>query len=306
MRIRIFYILFFYVLSVSAQEFDNHWITYPTVDSTSQIWFRQTYISKKRPVNAKITVITTGYCDVYVNEFNVNTDFLVPYRNNETNNPISLTYDITRFLRSDSNTIAILYAPSHACIEQHQISITYYGKNWQGKNFAHFSDKNWLCHLADHSLSADGTESQDGSFYPFNWKSNSFDPACWLPTVAVSNSKKPNSVNYSSFYPATKMDKIIVPKYFDLKGDSVCYEFGKGFYGTLRVTLRDCKKGEKIIVDDSEYTCNGMMDEQINQRFPKYHGNRIFIHGDGKFKREQIQRIEAILIIPYFHASFLY
>lgn len=305
-RIKVFYILFFYVLSVSAQDFNNHWIAHPAADSVSGIWFRQTYITKKRPINAQIAITTTGYCDLYVNEFNVNTDFLGPYRKDKTNNPINLTYNITRFLRPDSNTIAVLYTPTHSDIERHQICITYYGTDSQGKNFAHFSDENWLCHLADHSFYKDGTESQNGDFYSLNWKSNSFDPACWLPAVLVPNSKESNAVNYASFYPSIKTDKVILPKYFDLKGDSVYYEFDKGFYGTFRVTLRGCKKGEKIIVDDFEYTCNGMIDEQISQRLPKFHGNRVVIYGDEKFKREQIQRIEAIRITPYFHTSFLY
>jgi hypothetical protein len=305
MRTRLFYILLFYVLSASAQEFGTHWIAYPAVDSTSQVWFRQTYISNKRPVFAKITIATTGYCDLYVNEFNVSRDFLVPYRESKNDQPVGITYDVTRFLRTDSNTIAVWYSPSYPHINERQISVCYYGKDWKGKNFAHFSDENWLCHLADRSLSANGTESQDGCFYPFYWKGNSFDPACWQSAVNVSDNDSPHFVDYSTSYPAEKVNKIMVPKYFDVDGDSVYYEFGRGFYGTLRVTLRDCKIGEKIMIDGSEYTCNGKIDEQFYQKISTYHGNRIRIYGDEKFRRAQIQKIEAIQTIPDYHTDFL-
>ena len=45
---------------IHAQEFDTHWISAPTPDSTSHLWFRQTYLSRQRPEVARITVKNAG------------------------------------------------------------------------------------------------------------------------------------------------------------------------------------------------------------------------------------------------------
>src|SRR3712207_8225622 len=54
-----------------AQTFNTHWIASPVADSTSQVWFKQTYRLPERPQKAILTVVSTGYFAVYVNKWKV-------------------------------------------------------------------------------------------------------------------------------------------------------------------------------------------------------------------------------------------
>ena len=80
-----------------AQEFATHWIACPDADSTSQVWFRHTYIADGAAASATITVATTGLFELYINERNVSTDVLMPCRKPFSDNPEAITFDVTRF-----------------------------------------------------------------------------------------------------------------------------------------------------------------------------------------------------------------
>src|SRR3712207_8687648 len=63
-----------------AQTFNTHWIASPVADSTSQVWFKQTYRLPERPQKAILTVVSTGYFAVYVNKWKVDLATIAPYR----------------------------------------------------------------------------------------------------------------------------------------------------------------------------------------------------------------------------------
>ena len=88
------------------------------------------------------------------------------------------------------------------------------------------------------------------------------------------------------------------PRFFDLTDNGVLYDFTPGFYGFTRVTLRDCKRGQRISINGLQYTCNGEMDEQAFGRFAPGFCRKVLISGDRNFKKEQIQNVEAIAIEP--------
>ena len=216
---------------------------------------------------AQLTVTSTGCLDVYVNECNVSNTLISLNRHAPSDVPITRTFDISHLLRSDSNTIALWYAPSYPHIEHHQVAVVYSGKDRQGRNFAHLSDESWLCRPANRTLDFCGSEAQDGYT----------DSAPWNAPAGQE-----------------RAIRIRTPKYFDLVGDSIYYEFGEPFYGFLRATLRDCKKGEVIHFGNFEYICNGKTDEQAFPKFARFFGKRILVYGDKWFKREQIQRLEIV------------
>ena len=131
------FVLFLQAISLQAQRFQPHWIGYPDVDSTAQIWFRQTYLCEGRPQFAML--------DLYVNGYNVSTDVRMPFRKQAFNDrPISLFFDITRFLRPDSNTIAVWYSPSYPHIQPRHVAISYYGRDPENRPFSRVSHRNWL------------------------------------------------------------------------------------------------------------------------------------------------------------------
>ncbi|HEY9550852.1 MAG TPA: alpha-L-rhamnosidase N-terminal domain-containing protein [Prevotella sp.] len=290
--------------SAVAQEFNTHWIACPTADSTRQVWFRQTYRSIGRPTQATLSVKTTGLFELFVNERNVSTDVLTPYREDNTPTPITTEYDITRFLRPEHNTIAIWYAPLSGSNDRRQLSVVYSGTMPNGQRFAHTSDENWLCRPANRRLLPNGNEGVDNRSYPLKWNSEEIDAACWVGATAMPNTQPEQTTISRPPYKGYKVNLIRRQNYLDMEGDSILYEFGTAFKGWIRLTLRGTKPGERIYIGGMDYVCNGKLDEQAYQKFvlPEY--RRVLVWGDKHFRREQIQEVEALEIVPYEHNPF--
>ena len=298
--------LFLQAISLQAQGFQPNWISYPDVDSTAQIWFRQTYLCEGRPQFAMLEVVTTGYFDLYVNGYNVSTDVRMPFREEAFNDqPISLCFDITRFLRPDSNTIAVWYSPSYPHIQPRQVAISYYGRNAENLPFSFISDKNWLCRKANVQLNATNDEILHAPDYSqTQWKADDFAPACWQGT-SYSSADNSQRIDYRRVaYMAERVTKILTPAYYVTEGDTTCYEFDTGFHGYVRVTLRDANTEEYLNINGLSYQCNGEMDEQAYRKFTRRTFRNIWITGDQYFRNSQIQRIEGIETNPYSHMSW--
>ena len=300
------FVLFLQAISLQAQGFQPHWIGYPDVDSTSQIWFRQTYLCEGRPQFAMLEVVTTGYFDLYVNGYNVSTDVRMPFRKQAFNDrPISLCFDITRFLRPDSNTIAVWYSPSYPHIQPRQVAISYYGRDAENRPFSLVSDSNWLCRKANVRLDTTYDEIFHASDYSqTQWNAADFAPACWQGAVSLAADNSRNTDYHRVAYTAERVTKIITPAYYVVEGDTVCYEFNTGFHGYVRVTLRDANMGERLNINGLGYQCSGEMDEQAYRKFTRQTFRNVWITGDQHFKNSQIQRVEGIETAPYPHISW--
>ena len=109
-------------LMAMAQEYNLRWISSPCVDSTAQIWFRNQYVHHKKIKKAYVCIATTGYADLYINRRNASHNYLAPYRQPYSDYPVSTTYDITRFSRPDTTTIAVWYSPSYPHINNRHLS----------------------------------------------------------------------------------------------------------------------------------------------------------------------------------------
>lgn len=298
--------LFLQAISLQAQGFQPNWISYPDVDSTAQIWFRQTYLCEGRPQVAMLEVVTTGYFDLYVNGYNVSTDVRMPFREEAFNDqPVSLCFDITRFLRPDSNTIAVWYSPSYPHIQPRQVAISYYGRNAENLPFSFISDKNWLCRKANVQLNATNDEIFHAPDYSqTQWKADDFAPACWQGT-SYSSADNSQRIDYRRVaYMAERVTKILTPVYYVAEGDTTCYEFNTGFHGYVRVTLRDADTEECLNINGLSYQCNGEMDEQAYRKFTRRTFRNVWITGDQYFRNSQIQRVEGIETNPYSHMSW--
>lgn len=122
-----------------------------TADSLSDIWFRHTYLTQRRPINATLSVTARGRYRVYVNESNVTP----PLPTDNCHHPVTIDIDVSGYLRSDSNTVAILYHPVGP--HDHQIAVCYYGVGRDGRPFGHNADGGWLCRPVDEG-SGDGID----------------------------------------------------------------------------------------------------------------------------------------------------
>lgn len=280
---------------VVGPAFNAHWVSTPMPDSLTQVWFRQTYLSQGRAVNAHLVVASTGFYKVYVNQCNVGTALFYPTQQPDNGQAVAHEFDITTYLRPDTNVIAVWYAPSGPRCVDHQVSVIIYGTTVEGKPFSHVSDGNWLCRQANAAWLPDGHETIDGQGHDASWNAAAFNAALWV------NAKETESNNGTSVKPSTTthaphITHIKRYKYFDAEGDTVDYEFGTGFRGMVRITLREAHPGERIFVDGNEYICNGQMDEQYCPVFRVEDCRRVRVYGDEHFSQEQITDIEALTI----------
>lgn len=116
-----------WLTTLCAQEFGSHWIRIPQPDSLSHVWFRQTYVEDGLPLEARVTVASPGYYKLYVNECNVGTALFYPPRLQADSQPVAMTFDVTPFLRADTNVVALCYAPSYPHVDSSQVSVQFFG-----------------------------------------------------------------------------------------------------------------------------------------------------------------------------------
>ena len=143
-------------------------ISCATADSLSDIWFRHTYLTQRRPISATLSVTARGRYRVYVNESNVTP----PLPTDNCHHPVTIDIDVSGYLRSDSNTVAILYHPIGP--HDHQIAVCYYGVGRDGRPFGHNANRGWLCRPVDEG-SGDGID---------RGYTQTVSTACWTPVSA--------------------------------------------------------------------------------------------------------------------------
>lgn len=301
-------------------------ISCTTANSLSDIWFRHTYITQRRPISATLSVTARGRYRVYVNESNVTP----PLPTDNCHHPVTIDIDISGYLRSDSNTVAILYHPVGP--HDHQIAVCYYGVGRDGRPFGHNADGGWLCRPVDEG-SGDGID---------RGYTQTVSTACWTPVSAPGRleieeakvASEPRRVEIEGTKVASapqrveiegrtadselrrvstemgvwplatllpvqvnRVTRVTAPRYSERTPEGIAYEFVTGFYGFVRLTLRGAKKGETIIIGGRKYTCNGETDEQITTAFePTYH-RRVIVSGDSAFDTSQVQRVDGVSLM---------
>lgn len=294
-------------------------ISCTTADSLSDIWFHHTYLTQRRPISATLSVTARGRYRVYVNESNVTP----PLPTDNCHRPVTIDIDVSGYLRSDSNTVAILYHPVGP--HDHQIAVCYYGVGRDGRPFGHNADGGWLCRPVDEG-SGDGID---------RGYTQTVSTACWTPVSAPGRleieeakaASEPRRVEIEGRTAASELrtadsalrrvstemgvwplatllpvrvnrvTRVTAPRYSERTPEGIAYEFVTGFYGFVRLTLRGAKKGEIIIIGGRKYTCNGETDEQITTAFePTYH-RRVIVSGDSAFDASQVQRVDGVSLM---------
>lgn len=294
-------------------------ISCATADSLSDIWFRHTYLTQRRPISATLSVTARGRYRVYVNESNVTP----PLPTDNCHHPVTIDIDVSDYLRSDSNTVAILYHPVGP--HDHQIAVCYYGVGRDGRPFGHNADGGWLCRPVEEG-SGDGID---------RGYTQTVSTACWTPVSApgrlemdgtkaasepgrleIEGRKADSALRtadsalrkvstemgvwpLATLLPVrvNRVTRVTAPRYSERTPEGIAYEFVTGFYGFVRLTLRGAKKGETIIIGGRKYTCNGETDEQITTAFePTYH-RRVIVSGDSAFDASQVQRVDGVSLM---------
>lgn len=348
---RLLHILILFIASAATAaastattgDFDCRWLSHPTPDDTSHVWFSRTIVTSEKdmPRAAYIRVATTGRFVLYVNGRNVSTALFTPDRQNGDTAVATIAYDVQRFLRTDTNTIALLYCPSMRT--RRQVSVCFYGiaadssrfavSGIDRPSFALNGNAGWLCRHADTWQTHDGGEAMNRNLYPYRWTDANQPLAMWqavdetstsqplntttphhlnTPTPQhISTSQHLNTINTLSsedicgYNPlrinplvdnAARISHIYTPLLTEQSGDTLTVHLVPNRRHLIRVTLRGCRRGERIRIGNLQYVCTGEMDEQAFTRFSPTDQNTVTISGDRHFCCEQVQEVESICL----------
>lgn len=348
---RLLHILILFIASAATAaastattgDFDCRWLSHPTPDDTSHVWFSRTIVTSEKdmPRAAYIRVATTGRFVLYVNGRNVSTALFTPDRQNGDTAVATIAYDVQRFLRTDTNTIALLYCPSMRT--RRQLSVCFYGiaadsshfavSGIDRPSFALNGNAGWLCRHADTWQTHDGGEAMNRNLYPYRWTDANQPLAMWqavdetstsqplntttphhlnTPTPQhISTSQHLNTINTLSsedicgYNPlrinplvdnAARISHIYTPLLTEQSGDTLTVHLVPNRRHLIRVTLRGCRRGERIRIGNLQYVSTGEMDEQAFTRFSPTDQNTVTISGDRHFCCEQVQEVESICL----------
>ena len=321
--------------TATAGDFGCRWMSHPAPDDTSHVWFRRTFVTEEQdmPRTAYIHVATTGRFVLYVNGRNVSTALFTPDRTPNDTTVMAISYDVRRFLRPDSNTIALLYCPSTRT--RRQVSISFYGIAADSSHFATNDTDGWLCRHADTWQTHDGGEAMNRNTYPYRWTDTDQPLALWQAVEQIStyqpintsppqhnttstsqhhNTTPPQHLNtlpllsaedICGYSPvrinplvdnAAHMRRIYTPRFTEQSADTLIVHLVPNERHLIRVTLRDCRRGERISIGNLHYVCTGEIDEQAFARFTPTSSNTIIITGDSHFQSEQVQEVESICL----------
>lgn len=175
--------------TATTGDFDCRWLSHPAPDDTSHVWFSRTIVTSEKdmPRAAYIRVATTGRFVLYVNGRNVSTALFTPDRQKGDTAVAAIAYDVQHFLRTDTNTIALLYCPSMRT--RRQVSVCFYGIAADSSHFAVSGtdrpcfalngNAGWLCRHADTWQTHDGGEAMNRNLYPYRWTDANQPLALW-------------------------------------------------------------------------------------------------------------------------------
>lgn len=297
--------------TATAGDFGCRWMSHPAPNDTSHVWFRRTLVTEEQdmPRTAYIHVTTTGRFVLYVNGRNVSTALFTPDRTPNDTTVMAISYDVRRFLRPDSNTIALLYCPSTR--SRRQVSVSFYGIAADSSHFATNNTDGWLCRHADTWQTHDGGEAMNRNTYPYRWTDTDQPLALWQAVEQISTSQHLNTSTPISaedicgYSPvrinplvdnAAHMRRIYTPLFTEQSADTLIVHLVPNERHLIRITLRGCRRGERISIGNLHYVCTGEIDEQAFARFTPTSSNTIIITGDSHFRSEQVQEVESICL----------
>ena len=95
---------------------------------------------------------------------------------------------------------------------------------------------------------------------------------------------------------AARISRIYTPLLTEQSADTLTVHLVPNRRHLIRVTLRGCRRGERIRIGNLQYVCTGEMDEQAFTRFSPTDQNTVTISGDRHFCCEQVQEVESICL----------
>ena len=272
-----------------AQQFAAEWMTVPNAADSHCQWFRHTFVadSSDRLRRASVCVATDSRFVLYVNGRNVSTSLFMPgmVSNDiastmaDNSKPVAITYDVSRFLRPDSNTVALLVAPEANSRRSPSVAVGFFGTT-----VSHYVVLHGIVAMRIIAIKTLGCNAKVVDFGAIGGCCRHYrTPLCHDHVAIGRRESVASTIHHLALGSKERRRLVTHPSLGRLAGKEL-----------VRVTLRGCRRGERISIGGLDYVCSGEIDEQAYSRFsPRMHGD-VVVEGDQWFRPEQIQQVEAI------------
>ena len=309
---------------IGAQDWNMHWIECPGAQSDEQIWFRRTFTDCGEADCATIEVASGGHFILYVNGYNVTTDMPVHIEHHSPDTVCVTKYEVTRFLRNDTNVVAVWYSPCADNADgKRQLSLSFYGKrcdkttdngnktyvdkdeNSSHGSFSHVTDDSWLCRTNGCRTTPDGAETVDDRSRTPLWNTAGGENMLWQRASLASDNRHCIVKELPPTRPMYLITNIIHCTCDTIMPEGTAFLSRMPFSGQVRATLRGMKRGNIISIGTLSYICSGSTDEQAFRRFTVTSDDEIVIAGK-HLKYENITNVEAMQLQPCLHIGWMY
>ena len=265
-------------ITTYAGPYGQQWISMPSSNDSSQIWFRRDFIPEKPIMSAHLSIVSQSDYKAYINGWQLNDD----------------VYDVADLFDSDTVTVALWYSNTQHS-NNSRFAAVIYGTYEDGENFAFYSNASWTCHAANSYCDSTQHEFIDGTLHSNRWKHPSYYAPDWQ-YVSISGFDSIWQTDHSSWrHGGTIISKIIKPISQEMLGDTLIYDFGRTFQGKIRITLRGMQTGDIIKCNNFTYICRGVDDEQAFTMFIQPSCRDAIITSNNKNLAEKITKIEALV-----------
>ncbi len=283
-------------------------LCHPTAGKGEEVLFHSILTSGRLPEEATLSISTTGYALVYVNGRIAMTETIWPYRPGNRRGKASREIDIREFLSVGRNVISVWYAPCIASWDRQddtadnargetggQISVAITTVTDGKKEERCSTEKDWLCTIAAGKLTENG-ESYDATAYQKDWKDFifGFSPAWIGAEKAIPSITDFCDIPNTSLRACKTFETISI---FQGNDTTRCY-FPMEAEGQIRLTIRGARKGQKIAINDMQYRCLGIDDEQFFTRFSTYHTDSLIITRQDDRPLPTVTGAEIIMLKP--------
>ena len=301
-------------INLSASDWNLLWITCPQADSVSQVQYRHTYVFDGCPETGKISIASSGRHILFVNGYNVSVNVIEPGVSPVGNAVSMVTYDVTRYLKADSNIVAVWSSPVPPCRAGAKgMALAFYGLDAYGRRYSYRADDSWICRQSGSCTMPSGTEACDAQLADVDWHSSDFKYPVWQGAEISGKVSSVDGIRQRiPFYTVPLWHTVLRPvhiygyKYFDVDGRHIVYRFPHTFNGWVRVTFRGMSSGAEVVANGLRYRCNGDIDEQACRRFTTTWQNSADIMLPPDASVDNIQNVEGIEIAPCLYTGWKY
>lgn len=225
-------------------------------NAIDHVWFRKTF-TLSNPVNSALAyVCSTGYHELYVNGVKVSDRVLAPARSQLNTRALYVTYDITSYLTTGNNVVAIWSASGWArwsgvtSAFKCQVNI-----NTTGGLVEIHSDTSWKCHLSSSkyygnwSFGEFGGEVIDARNDIPNWNTVGYNDSAWSSATVYSSSL---TCSAQMLEPDRKVETIN-PVSITGSGTYVV-DMGKNYTGWFKINLHSGSAGQTVTLKMADKT----------------------------------------------------